>query len=157
MKKLFLIIGFLTLSTGIATAQEISENAIGIRFGDNDGLGGELSYQRKLSSANRLEANLGIRSNNSSSSFKATGLYEWVWPIQNGFNWYAGAGGGLGNWKNKVTDESSTSIFAAGVIGIEYSFDIPLMIALDYRPEFGFSGAYDGLNSDFGLAVRFQF
>mgnify|MGYP006265647793 CR=1 FL=1 len=75
MRKLFLFIGFLTLSVLTANAQEISDNAIGIRIGDNNGFGGEISYQRKLGSANRLEVDLGIRSNSNFSAFKATGLY----------------------------------------------------------------------------------
>ena len=29
-----------------AQAQDISKNALGLRLGDNDGFGGELSYQR---------------------------------------------------------------------------------------------------------------
>ncbi|SED59371.1 outer membrane insertion C-terminal signal [Tenacibaculum sp. MAR_2010_89] len=165
MRKLFLFIGFLTITALAANAQQISENAIGIRFGDNNGFGGEISYQRKLSNTNRLEVDLGIRGNKNYSAFKATGLYEWVWQLEDRFNWYAGVGGGFGSWKTKsqtingvtVNSSSSTSLFGAGVIGVEYSFDIPLMVSLDFRPEFGFSDAYDGFNSDFGLSVRYQF
>ncbi|MGG8497513.1 hypothetical protein ACQY1Q_13960 [Tenacibaculum sp. TC6] len=157
MRKLFLFIGFVTLSVLTANAQEISENALGIRFGDNNGFGGEISYQRRLGSANRLEVDLGIRGNKNYSAFKATGLYQWVWQLENRFNWYAGVGGGVGSWKVKSTDISSTSLFGAGVIGVEYNFDIPLLISLDYRPEVGFSDGYDGFNSDFGLSVRYQF
>lgn len=157
MRKLFLFIGFVTLSVLTANAQEISENALGIRFGDNNGFGGEISYQRRLGSANRLEVDLGIRGNKTYSAFKATGLYQWVWQLEDRFNWYAGVGAGVGSWKVKSTDISSTSLFGAGVIGVEYNFDIPLLISLDYRPEVGFSDGYDGFNSDFGLSVRYQF
>ena len=45
-------------------AQEISKNALGLRLGDNDGFGGEISYQRGLSDNNRLELDLGWRNNN---------------------------------------------------------------------------------------------
>lgn len=145
------------LATFALSAQEISENAIGIRFGDNSGLGAEISYQRKMKESNRLEIDLGTRSDSRIGSFKLTGLYQWIWNIDNGFNWYAGVGGGIGSWKNKVTNSSEAVVFAAGNIGIEYNFDIPLLISLDYRPEFGFSDIYDGLNSDFALSVRYQF
>ncbi|CAM1374293.1 hypothetical protein [Tenacibaculum xiamenense] len=157
MKKLLLFIGFVTLSVFAANAQDISKNAIGVRFGENNGFGGELSYQRRLSDNNRLEANLGIRGNSSYSAFKVAGLYQWVWQLEDRFNWYVGAGGGLGNWKTKATNNSDTFIFGAGVIGIEYNFDIPLLISLDFRPEFGFSDTYDGFEADFGLAFRYQF
>lgn len=148
MKKLFLFIGFLTIATLTANAQDISKNAIGIRFGDNSGFGAEISYQRKLSNVNRLEIDLGLRSGN---AFKATGLYEWVWQLENQFNWFAGVGGGI------ASASSNTGVFVAGVVGLEYNFDIPLIISLDYRPEIGFSGFYDGYNSDFGLGLRYQF
>ncbi len=31
----------------------------------------------------------------------------------------------------------NTIFFAAGDIGIEYNFDIPLQLSLDFRPEIG--------------------
>jgi len=157
MKKIFLTICLSFIAFSTINAQEISENAIGIRFGDNNGVGAEISYQRKLTDVNRLEVDLGIRGNSSYSAFKATGLYEWVWALDGNFNWYAGAGGGLGSWNVKSTDASDTFIFGAGVVGVEYNFDIPLMVSLDFRPEIGFSDLYDGFNSDFGLSVRYQF
>lgn len=147
MKKLFLTFG-LFLAAFTVSAQEISDNAIGVRFGDNNGFGGEISYQRKLSDSNRLEIDLGIRKGD---AFKATGLYQWVWELEDQFNWFAGFGGGI------ASANSSTAIFGAGVVGIEYNFDIPIVISLDYRPEIGFSGFYDGFQSDFGLGIRYQF
>lgn len=157
MRKLLLSIGIITCAVFTMNAQEISKNAIGIRFGDNNGAGAEISYQRKLSGPNRLEIDLGIRGNSAYSAFKATGLYQWVWQLESNFNWYAGFGGGLGSWKVKNSDISDTFIFGAGVVGIEYNFDIPLLVSLDFRPEIGFSDFYDGFNSDFGLSVRYQF
>ena len=120
-------------------SQNISKNALGLRLGSNDGFGGEISYQRKLSSDNRLELDLGFRnsSDNDVNAFKVAGLYQWVMPIEKNFNWYVGVGGGLGSWsynKNQNKD-SGTFFFAAGDIGIEYNFDIPLQISLDFRPE----------------------
>ena len=157
MKKLLLFFSFTMLLAPNINAQEMSKNAIGNRFGENNGFGGELSYQRKLSHNNRLEIDLGIRGNDSYSAFKVTSLYQWIWQLENRFNWFAGVGGGLGNWKTKVTNNSDTFIFGAGVLGIEYNFDIPLLISLDFRPELGFSNSYDGFESDFGLSIRYQF
>lgn len=148
-------------------AQEISKNALGLRLGDNDGFGGEISYQRKLSSDNRLELDLGWRNRNNYNNngdvnaLKLAGLYQWVWNIDQGFNWYAGVGGGLGSWNHDYkngTNDSGTFAFAAGDIGIEYNFDIPLLISLDFRPEFGGNGYYNNnYGSDIALGVRFQF
>ena len=40
-----LLLGTILLITASLTAQSISKNALGLRLGDNDGFGGEISYQ----------------------------------------------------------------------------------------------------------------
>lgn len=163
MKKLFLlslaVLGFVFTSN----AQEISENAIGLRLGDSDGLGAEISYQRALGDNNRLEVDLGWRDGNNYDGFKLAGLYQWVWNLDGGFNWYAGVGGGLGSFSFDNPggkDISDTFIFAAGDIGIEYNFDIPLLLSLDFRPEIGFGDDIynnNDLDFDIALGIRYQF
>src|SRR5436190_1820292 len=105
MKKLILSVFLITALSFSANAQRMSNNALGLRFGSdryNDGF--EISYQHKLSKANRLELDLGWAShgndhhNDQYDSFKFTGLYEWVWKIDGGFNWYAGVGAGIGSY-----------------------------------------------------------
>jgi hypothetical protein len=167
MKKIILSAFMLIGLAFSAQAQDISKNALGLRFGDNGGFGGELSYQRALSSNNRLELDLGWRNrsnfNNNAyddNAIKLTGLYQWVWNIDGGFNWYAGVGGGLGSYSydNNGTSYNDTFVFAAGDIGIEYNFDIPLLISLDFRPEIGGNGYYkNNYGSDVALALRYQF
>lgn len=158
MKKLIFLavlsLGFMATSQ----AQEISPNAIGLRLGDSDGFGAEISYQRALGSNNRLELDLGWRDSDHVDAFKLTGLYQWVWSLEGNFNWYAGAGGGLGSYDNNDIDDSGAFFFVAGDVGIEYNFDIPLMLSLDIRPELGFTDNYrDGLDLDIALGVRYQF
>ena len=147
--------------TFTAHSQVASKNALGLRFGDNDGIGAELSYQRKLSNNNRLELDLGIRNNKNYDSFKLAALYQWVWNIEGGFNWYAGIGGGVGSWSSnkEFVDNSDTFVFAAGDLGIEYNFDVPIQISLDIRPEFYFSDGYRDNNygSDIALGIRYRF
>jgi hypothetical protein len=161
MKKIFLLTAVILGFGFAATAQEISKNAIGLRLGDNDGFGGEVSYQRALGDNNRLELDLGLRSGKNHDGFKLAGLYQWVWPIENRFNWYAGVGGGLGSYDYKddspFKDESETFIFAAGDIGIEYNFEIPLILSLDARPELGFGDFRNDLDFDIALSIRYQF
>lgn len=166
MKKILLGIIAFGLFSVSAQAQQISENAIGLRLGDSDGFGTELNYQRAVGTNNRLEFGLGWRSNDNIDAYKLVGLYEWVWNIDGGFNWYAGPGAGIGqvsfdndrndnNFDND--DDNETFIFAAGVIGIEYNFDIPILVSLDFRPEFGFGDYRDDVDFDIALGVRFQF
>ena len=85
------------LFTVTISAQEISDNALGLRLGDSDGFGAEISYQRLLSRYHRLELNLGWRDSREYDAFKVTGLYEWVRHIDGNFNWFYGAGAGFGS------------------------------------------------------------
>ena len=164
MRKLLVLsialIGFAFTSN----AQNISKNALGLRLGDSDGFGAEISYQRGLGDNNRLELDLGLRSGNGFDGFKLAGIYQWVWVLDGSFNWYAGVGGGVASYSfDRVPpgfDDSETFIFAAGDIGIEYNFDIPLQLSLDFRPEIGFGdGAYgnDDLDFDIALGIRYRF
>lgn len=156
MKKVIVAIVLFASVMFSAQSQNIARNALGLRLGDNNGFGTEISYQGELSDYNRIEIDLGYRSqgiensNDKNNAFKLTGLYQWVWNIDGGFNWFAGFGGGLG-------DRSTDGFFvnADGVVGIEYDFEFPLLISLDFRQEIGLTGDYDG--SDIALALRYQF
>ncbi len=162
MKKSIVLLGFTLLATFYMSAQDIAKNALGLRLGDNDGLGAEVSYQRALGDDNRLEFGLGWRDSDNYDAFRLVGIYQWVWNIDGGFNWYAGAGGGIGNHdvqnSAQFDDDSETFIFAAGDIGIEYNFDFPLLISLDFRPEISLnSDINDDLDFDIALGLRYQF
>lgn len=164
MKKVILS-AILLVAVGLgANAQEISKNALGLRLGDNDGFGGEISFQHKLRTDNRLEVDLGWRNNNDYDAYKLVGLYQWVWNIDGGFNWYAGVGGGVGSYSIDTPpgyhgDDSGTFLLASGDIGIEYLFDFPLQISLDVRPEIYFGDSYrdDDFGPDIALGLRYRF
>src|SRR5690554_487675 len=105
MKKsllLLLAIGAFALQ---ANAQQISKNAIGLRLGDNDGFGPEVNYQRALGENNRLELGFAWHNHRHHDAVKLTGIYQWVWNIDGGFNWYAGPGAGLGVRSEEHTSE----------------------------------------------------
>lgn len=163
MKK---IISSMLMLIGLAfstQAQDISKNALGLRLGDNDGFGGEISYQRGLSKNNRLEFDLGWRNSNNVDALKLAGLYQWVWEIDNGFNWYAGVGAGFGSWNYNYNDTKNNGsfLFAAGDIGIEYTFkEVPIQLSIDLRPELYFnSNDYreDNFGPDLALGIRYKF
>lgn len=170
MKKIILSAIMLMGLAFTAQAQDISKNALGLRLGDNRGFGGEISYQRGLSDNNRLEFDLGFRNDNRDNhdidAIKLVGLYQWVWNIEGGFNWYAGVGAGLSMWDNNyyynngnTYDENGVFVFAAGDIGIEYNFkEVPIQLSLDARPEIGFNTYNDDdFGVDIGLGVRYRF
>jgi hypothetical protein len=153
--RTLLVIGLLAIASSLS-AQQVSKNALGLRIGDNDGFGAEISYQRLLNESNRLEFDLGFRNSNDVDAFKLVGLYQWVRPLDGNFNWYVGAGAGVGSYDTPVGD--GTFALVAGNVGIEYNFNIPLLLSLDIRPELGFDDAYsDDLDLDIALGIRYQF
>ena len=172
MKKLFLSVFLLLAALSSVQAQKMSENTIGLRFGSNDGFGTEITYQRALGTKNRLDVNLGWVGKNYSNvrynSVQVVGVYQWVWQLEGNFNWYAGAGAGLGHWSTKYHNHpnnwnrnNDNGIYAliAGNIGIEYVFDFPLTLSLDARPEFGLNNndVRDNFGLNFGLSARYRF
>jgi hypothetical protein len=168
MKKLFLSAFMLAGMAFTTQAQSIAKNALGLRLGDNDGFGAEVSYQRGLGDNNRLELDLGWRDSKYYDAVKLVGLYQWVWNIEGGFNWYAGVGGGVGTFDynydgpgpfNNDYDDNGTFLLVAGDIGIEYKFDFPLQLSLDFRPELYFGDDYrdDNFGPDIALGARFTF
>ena len=170
MKKIILS-AFMLIGLAFSTqAQDISKNALGLRIGDNNGFGGEISYQRQIvSKMNRIELDLGWRNSKYVDAVKLVGTYQWVWEIDNGFNWYAGFGGGIGNWRyngpGNPDTNGGTFIVAAGDIGIEYNFkEAPIQLSLDLRPELylgdnrgDFDNSYNNFGPDLGFAVRYKF
>lgn len=165
MKKLFLIALAIIGFSFTTNAQDLWENAIGLRLGDSDGFGAEISYQRALAENTRLEFDLGWRSKSilgyDTDAIRLAVLHQWVWHLDGRFNWYAGVGGGIASYSRdnvpQGVDDGETAFFAAGDIGIEYDFEIPLLISLDFRPEFGFGDFNDDTDFDIALGIRYQF
>lgn len=150
MKKLFLTAMFIATIFSSTNAQDVSK-AIGARLG----MGAEFSYQHALSDANRLEFDLGLGGWDH-GGFSLSGLYHWVFNIDNGLNWYVGPGAQIGSVWSK--NEYAFGIGIAGQIGIEYNFDFPLQLSLDWRPSWsiipsGHGFGYDGV----AVGVRYRF
>lgn len=156
MKKLLLLTMCVFAFTIQSQAQNIADNAIGLRIGGGSGFGTEISYQRALGGNNRMELDLGWSNRSDIDAFRLTGLYQYVWNIEGGFNWYAGAGAGVG--AAEVNGDNDVFLSAAGNVGIEYDFDFPLLLSLGFRPEIGLINYYgDDLDFDLALGIRYQF
>ncbi len=152
-------------------AQEIANHAFGLRLGESDGFGAELSYQKSIGRYSRVELNAGYRDSREFDAFKATLLFQNVFSLGRTFNWYYGFGGGAGsvdfepipspNNPNVALDpEGGLFVFGAGDIGIEANLNMPLVISLDIRPEIGIIGYENFDNSfefDVALGIRYQF
>jgi hypothetical protein len=128
---------------------KIPANAIGLRLGGGSyGEGAEVSYQKALRCAERLELDLGWN-----GAINGTGVYQWNWDIADAVNWYAGFGAHVALWDKGV-------LFGiGGQIGIEYDFNdkgVPLLLCIDTRPMFG-TRKSDGLDTDCALSIRYTF
>jgi hypothetical protein len=159
MKRIFIVLA-LIVSAILVNAQN-EKNAIGLRLGGGDGVGTEISFQHNLAVANRLEFDLGMLSGSQYSAWGVVGLYQWVWKIDNGFNWYAGAGGRIGtwNWDNSYhgSDGGGFLLAAAGNVGIEYTFPVRIQLGLDFRPEINLINHENAFGNSIGLSIRYKF
>lgn len=155
MKKLILA-SVLIFTLSVTLYSQTVGNAIGARIG----AGAEVSYQYVLTDVNRLEFDLGL-SGWETGGFQLSGLYHWVFTLQDRLNWYIGPGVQIGQLSYKTSNnswENKFGIGAAGQIGIEYNFEIPLQLSLDWKPSFpvfpsGGSFGYQGI----ALGVRYVF
>lgn len=78
------------------------DRAIGLRLGaSNFGSGAEVSYQHGFSDKNRVELDLGLRSNSHYNVLGLSAIYHWKWNIDGGLNWYIGPGGQLGFFSHR--------------------------------------------------------
>lgn len=155
MKKLFLLMAVALCTVVTAQAQGLNgtRNAIGIR----GGWGAEVSYQRYVASANRIEATLGFNR----FGFDVAGTYQWMFNINSGesgqFKWYAGPGVALGSWSSNKF-KSGFGFGFLGQVGIEYAFNsLPLLLSLDYRPGIYIAPTTHFDWSGFGLGIRYCF
>lgn len=154
MKKFILSLALVVSMVGALSAQ-VDSKAIGVRFGGFYGSGGEITYQHPLGNANRVEVDLGVNH----YGFGLSGVYQWVWDLSDladGFNWYAGVGGALGSYDFKDNDHAF-GLGVLGQVGIEYNFNIPLQLSLDYRPGLYIMPSYKGIYDGICLSARYKF
>ena len=156
--KYFILCFIVFLSFSIS-AQQTRKNAFGLRLGDNNGFVGELSYQRNLFENNidRIEIGLSVKNTNNFESVKLISTYQWGTKLIGDYDWYVGAGGGVGYFDTNLIYDNFALI--AGVLGIQYSeVGLPLLFSLDIRPEYIFNDNYSkNIELDVGIAVRYQF
>ncbi len=156
MKKIIVSLMFVCATVTVANAQS---RAIGARLGYNL----EFSYQHALASRNMIDLSVGVTNfYNDYGYIEADCMYDWVFNIRGGWNWYVGPGVGLGygfgsGWENAFR------VSVGGQLGVEYNFGIPLNLSLDWRPMvnvLGFGNSsyhwYNGFSS-IALGIRYRF
>jgi hypothetical protein len=159
------IFSFIILFTNFVASQEISDNAIGLRIGTPKSF--EVSFQRILGEVNRLEVDLGYFNKNNYDVFRIIGLNQWVVSLNDdNLNWFVGIGGGGGIWSYNNDEDmefdrvkNGNFIAIAASVGLEYNFESPFIISLDFRPKHlfgnGFGNQLDAI--DVAIGIRYQF
>ena len=142
MKKFIMVIAAVLCLSSAAFAQS---RALGVRAT----YGAELSYQHSIGS-NFVEADLGWFNN----GFYLTGVYDFVFASEGNFNFYAGPGAAVGFYNDSET--SGINLGIAGQLGLEYNFNIPLQLSLDWRPVFNFIHGGFGWEG-IALGIRYRF
>ncbi|MBP5983616.1 MAG: hypothetical protein KA734_07830 [Fluviicola sp.] len=133
MKKTLSIIAFALISQ-LALAQNY-KTAIGIK-------GGFPAYGSLNLKHDFGKAFGEFRLGGSGSSFMLQGLYEQNYDLQDGIQWYYGAGASIGSWNgngHQINSENYSGFYMSldGVLGLEYSIpDLPINVALDAGPSF---------------------
>ena len=147
MKRIF--IGLLFFC-GIVAAVNAQPRAIGA----NVGYGIDFSYQNTVVSPNNMiDLSIGL---NGFNTVLAVCTYDWIFNINGGWNWYVGPGIGVGfDFKN-----SFPNVSIGALLGIEYNFNIPFNMSLDYRPlvnVLGFNDSYWAHFYGYTLGLRYRF
>ena len=154
MKKIILTAA---LVLGFAAAASAQPRAIGVRLGN----GGEISYQHTLGN-NFLEVDGGLGLGfDGVFNVGATGIYNFMiaqpsWTSRGTWGFYAGPGAGVGL---ALGDVNYFALSAAGMVGLEYTFDFPLQLSLDFRQHIGLGFGGNGIwyPSSVGLSIRYRF
>lgn len=155
MKKVLLLIAAFVTIGSFANAQ----NALGVRLGGGQGYNAELSYQMGMG-GNRLELDLGLRSDKHFTAFNLYGIYQWTGNIAGNFGWFAGVGASLGywNWETGHDGDGDIGLAVAGQAGLEYNFQaVPFQLTLDIRPKFYVLPSTDFHWGDIALGIRYRF
>lgn len=120
----------------------------GIRFGENFAIDATIP----LSAKPRLHAAAYFGAGNW-SDFGLGAYFDWMFSLDGGptgLKFYPGVG-------PEVYFGDDFNIGVAADLGVEYSFDFPLTIGLDWRPGVMFTNDIGFHSSNWGIVARFRF
>jgi hypothetical protein len=84
--------------------------------------------------------------------FGIGGYFDWMFALSDGpqgLKFYTGVG-------PEFFFENDFDFHAAGDFGVEYSFDFPLTIGLDWRPGFKVTESFKFKSNNWGFTARFR-
>ena len=154
MKKLLIsLIALLTLATAVR-AQDYN---FGLRIGYGGAFGTELSLQRFFGDINRVELDLGMRFrdytilDNGKDAEKytypggptLTSAYHWHWFLAGGFGFFGGPA-----FQLSMPRWNSFGLGLGAQLGLDYQFDAPFQLSLDFRPIYNVVGQFKGVGAN---------
>jgi hypothetical protein len=144
-KPLLLFFLFLILFSSIPTISKAQSNwEAGLRFGEAFGIDATIpiAASPRLHPALYFGYNLGLAT-----------YFDWMFSLSDGpegLRFYPGVGPEI-----YIGDNFDAGI--AGNFGVEYIFDFPLTIALDWRPGFIITDNMNFHSGNWGISARFRF
>ena len=147
MKKLLIsLVALLSLSFA-AQAQDY-DYTFGVRAGYGAAFTLEASGQAFVNDVNRIEVDLGMRFNRDTP---VKDIYYPYGPIlSTSWQWHLFLAGGFGIYGGPALQFSLPawhhfSMGAGAQVGLDYQFDAPFQIGVDFRPIYNFCGPFQGI------------
>ncbi len=135
MKKLFFSLIALSLFAGSTAYAQDYSTAVGVNLGPDMGF----TAKKFITPESAIEAQFAY--NISCDGLMASAVYQYHFPLGEGFSLYAG--GGLNIGVLHMGKKYGKSDFALGVdpnVGFEYSFrNAPIVLGIDYKPNINFT------------------
>lgn len=154
MKKLILFVFTVFLLVAVcddSKAQQVENRLeLGLRINSSDNpFSAAFDGTYNISKGNRIHADLGIGNGGIGADF----IHDWLFSFDGNRRliFYPGLGGSL----YFLSDDVVIAITAE--IGLEYRFDIPLSLGLDFRPSFNILPSTDLVSNGVGLNIRYRF
>lgn len=143
MKKIALFVSFVAI-TFLSSAQIFE---IGARFGETLGNNVAIDGIMSVGKYSRIHADVSF-----GNGIGVEALYDFLYkPVPDTpLNWYMGVG-------PAVLLGDTFVLGGAGEIGLEYRFDFPMVIGLDWRPTLVLVENTDFVVDSFGLNLRYTF
>jgi hypothetical protein len=147
MKKITLFTVLTILSLNLF-AQDY-QKSLGLRLGLSTGV----AYKQFISPNNAVELIGNAQFYDGNSYFGLSGEYLWAWKLVDKLSWYVGPGASIGAW---TKNDSGFNLAINGMVGLEYKFDIPLALGVDFNPHFYLLHSI-GFTPIFSLNARYTF
>jgi hypothetical protein len=146
------ILCFLWFVSPISPVSAQYKSAVGLRLGNSSGITAKMGLGKRIS----MEGQITTRWKGVNFTLLTEMTHQL--PDTPGLAWYYGIGANIGFWDDPGNDEKKTDLFigADGIVGMEYTFqDIPLNLALDWKPYFIILTRAHFVWDEFALSVRY--